>query len=428
MSSLIPVILSGGAGTRLWPVSRRAFPKPFMRLPNGASLLGLTLQRALAVADADEVVTVTGFDYRFLTADEYARSAPRPFRSRLLLEPAGRNTAPAIVLAALDIAERHGEDAQLLVLPADHLVHDVNAFAKDVAAARALAAQGYLVTMTLYGIVAMLIFFFTFSSTKEVVPPTVNNAHMSLKDSFKGLTGQAWILFFLNLFYFSLYVVRNTTVIYYFKYNLDRSDLLALVGLLGILSGLPMLLALPSLETRFKKRSLMFFSVALYVAGDLLIYFGQSSIFCLLAGLVVTGLGIYGIFGITFAMQPDVIDYSEYKKNQSVAGLIAAFQGFFVKGGMGLTSFVVGLFLNMGGYVPNAVQSASALSAIETCFIWIPIALCAIIAALIYFYKLDYIRTDMTAELDLRRQILASSRENPAIAQAIPQYDPEAKR
>ena len=269
---------------------------------------------------------------------------------------------------------------------------------------------------------------FTFSSTKEVVPPTVSNEHMSLKDSFKGLTGQAWILFFLNLFYFSLYVVRNTTVIYYFKYNLDRSDLLALVGLLGILSGLPMLLALPTLEKHFKKRSLMFFSVALYVAGDLLIYFGQSSIFCLLAGLVITGLGIYGIFGVTFAMQPDVIDYSEYKKNRSVAGLIAAFQGFFVKGGMGLTSFVVGLFLNMGGYVPNAVQTASALSAIEDCFIWIPILLCAIIAALIYFYKLDNIRTDMTAELDLRRQILAGQHEMPDIVQAIPQYDPKAKQ
>lgn len=146
MSVLIPVILSGGAGTRLWPVSRRAFPKPFMRLPSGESLLGRTLDRALAVADAGEVVTVTGFDYRFLTADEYARSATRPFRSRLLLEPAGRNTAPAIVLAALDIAQRHGEDAQLLVLPADHLIRDVDAFAQDVAAARALAAQDYLVT------------------------------------------------------------------------------------------------------------------------------------------------------------------------------------------------------------------------------------------------------------------------------------------
>ncbi|MCX7555365.1 mannose-1-phosphate guanylyltransferase/mannose-6-phosphate isomerase [Xanthomonadaceae bacterium JHOS43] len=150
MSLLIPVILSGGAGTRLWPVSRRAFPKPFMRLANGESLLGRTLNRALAVTDGAEVVTVTGTDYRFLTADEYARSTQRDFRSRLLLEPAGRNTAPAIVLAALDIAARHGEDAQLLVLPADHLIDDVDAFECDVAAARLLATQGFLVT---FGIV-----------------------------------------------------------------------------------------------------------------------------------------------------------------------------------------------------------------------------------------------------------------------------------
>lgn len=74
----------------------------------------------------------------------------------------------------------------------------------------------------------------------------------------------------------------------------------------------------------------MFVSVALYIAGDLMIFLGKNSAVFLLAGLVITGLGIYGIFGITFAMQPDVIDYSEYKKNSSVAGLIAAFQGFFV--------------------------------------------------------------------------------------------------
>lgn len=144
---LIPVILSGGAGTRLWPVSRQGYPKPFMRLGDGHSLLGLTLQRALAVADAGEVMTVTGAEYHFLSRDEYARE-PRAAGTamRFLLEPAGRNTAPAIVLAALDIAMRHGEAAQLLVLPADHLVSDVDGFAADVAAASALAADGYLVT------------------------------------------------------------------------------------------------------------------------------------------------------------------------------------------------------------------------------------------------------------------------------------------
>ena len=85
-------------------------------------------------------------------------------------------------------------------------------------------AKGYLITMTVYGIVAMIIFFVTFASTKEVVPPTVSSKKTSLKDSLKGLTGQAWILFMLNLFYFSLYVVRNTTVLYYFKYNLGRTE------------------------------------------------------------------------------------------------------------------------------------------------------------------------------------------------------------
>lgn len=269
-------------------------------------------------------------------------------------------------------------------------------------------ARGYLVTMTIYGIAAMLIFFVTFASTEEVIPLSVSQKHTSVIEDFHGLTGQAWILFLLNLFYFSLYVVRSTTVIYYFKYNLGRSEWLSLVGILGILSGLPMLLLLPSLEKKFSKRNLMFFSIALYIAGDLLIFVGRNSAFCLLAGLVITGLGIYGIFGITFAMQPDVIDYSEYKKNASVSGLIAAFQGFFVKGGMGLTSFIIGVFLKNGGYVANAVQTEKALSYIEICFIWIPIVLCVLIAVLTYFYKLDGIRNEMTVELESRRSKMAN--------------------
>lgn len=272
-------------------------------------------------------------------------------------------------------------------------------------------ARGYLVTMTIYGIAAMIIFFITFASTKEVVPPAVTNTgkKVSLIESLKGLTGQAWILFFLNLFYFSLYVVRNTTVIYYFKYNLGRENWLSLVGILGILSGLPTLFILPALERKYSKKNIMIASALVYVVGDLLLYAGRNSAFFLLTGLVVTGLGIYGIFGVTFAMQPDVIDYSEYKKNASVSGLIAAFQGFFVKGGMGLTSFVVGLFLASGGYVANATQTPKALSYIQICFIWIPIVLCAIIIVLTMFYKLDGIRDDMTKELNARREKMAAA-------------------
>ena len=144
---LIPVILSGGAGSRLWPVSRSAYPKPFMHMADGESLLYKTLDRALRVADNGRVLTVTGRDYYFLTRDEYARHPGAdldllPF----LLEPAGRNTGPAVVLAALYVREQFGGDAQLLVLPADHLIRDSDAFLADARRAAALAKDGRLVT------------------------------------------------------------------------------------------------------------------------------------------------------------------------------------------------------------------------------------------------------------------------------------------
>ncbi|WP_395683276.1 mannose-1-phosphate guanylyltransferase/mannose-6-phosphate isomerase [Dokdonella sp.] len=144
---LVPVVLSGGAGTRLWPVSRSAYPKPFMRMGDGESLLKKTLDRALRCADGGHVLTVTGRDYYFLTRDEYAQHDGADLdKLPFLLEPAGRNTAPAVVLAALHARDRVGADATLLILPADHLIRDLDAFIADARRAEALAQDGWLVT------------------------------------------------------------------------------------------------------------------------------------------------------------------------------------------------------------------------------------------------------------------------------------------
>lgn len=144
---LIPVILSGGAGTRLWPVSRHAYPKPFMQLADGETLMEKTFRRAADVASDGKVVTMTGRDYFFITQDAYRKMAEfDESQHQFLLEPMGRNTAPAIAIAALALQAQYGGDTQMLVLPADHLVKDAAAFAQAVQTASSVAANGRLVT------------------------------------------------------------------------------------------------------------------------------------------------------------------------------------------------------------------------------------------------------------------------------------------
>jgi len=147
MSPIVPVILSGGAGTRLWPLSREAAPKPFMPLPDGDTLLGKTVHRASSIPGSRGLVTVTNRDYYFHTKDVYAASdAGEPDDAIYLLEPFGRNTAPAVALAAHVVRARYGDDAVMLVLAADHLIRDEAAFVAAVTRGAELAREGKLVT------------------------------------------------------------------------------------------------------------------------------------------------------------------------------------------------------------------------------------------------------------------------------------------
>ncbi|MDA8162555.1 MAG: mannose-1-phosphate guanylyltransferase/mannose-6-phosphate isomerase [Desulfobacteraceae bacterium] len=144
---LTPVILSGGAGTRLWPVSRLAHPKPFMVLQDGLSLLQKTLLRATSLPGIRRVLTITNREYYFNTRDEYGvlESDTAPVFD-YVLEPAGRNTAPAIAMAAIRAMETEGHEAVMLVMPADHLVEDESGFSQAVGRAKDLALKNYLVT------------------------------------------------------------------------------------------------------------------------------------------------------------------------------------------------------------------------------------------------------------------------------------------
>ncbi len=142
---MIPVILSGGSGTRLWPLSRSQHPKQFLPLVSNNTMLQETVLRLHGLADLKAPLGVCNEEHRFMMAEQLREVGAQP--SAIILEPVGRNTAPAVALAALTV---DSPDEVLLVLPADHVITNVAAFQDAVAKANTLAKQGNLVT---FGIV-----------------------------------------------------------------------------------------------------------------------------------------------------------------------------------------------------------------------------------------------------------------------------------
>ena len=149
ITPLIPVILCGGTGTRLWPLSRASYPKQYWPLSGegDATLLQQTQQRLQGLSGLESPLLICNEDHRFIVAEQMRQIDVMP--SAILLEPIGRNTAPAVTVAALQ-ATASGEDPLLLVLAADHMIRDAAGFRQAVASGRGAAEAGRLVT---FGIV-----------------------------------------------------------------------------------------------------------------------------------------------------------------------------------------------------------------------------------------------------------------------------------
>jgi mannose-1-phosphate guanylyltransferase / mannose-6-phosphate isomerase len=144
VDSLIPVVLSGGSGTRLWPLSREKYPKQLLPLIGDDSLLQATVRRTMGLTGVQlgTALVVCNEEYRFVIAEQLRTMGEK---GSILLEPVGRNTAPALTLAAL-AASHQGGDPILLVMPADHLILDTTSFQKAVRKGLLFAARGEVVT------------------------------------------------------------------------------------------------------------------------------------------------------------------------------------------------------------------------------------------------------------------------------------------
>ena len=144
-NSIIPVILSGGSGTRLWPLSRESYPKQFLALDSRTkkTLLQKTYERLLGLEGLENPILICNEDHRFIVAEQFREINIDP--QAIILEPVGRNTAPAIAVAALQ-AISLGKDPLLLILAADHLIENISEFKSVIQSAKSYAKKGRLVT------------------------------------------------------------------------------------------------------------------------------------------------------------------------------------------------------------------------------------------------------------------------------------------
>ncbi len=143
-NSVFAILLAGGTGTRLWPVSRQLYPKQLVKFIGDDSLVQSTVKRLAPVLDPESVRIVCGEQHFYETARHLEGIGLAP-EGKIITEPAGRNTAPAILLAILHILFEH-DDAVLCIFPADHVISDINSFHQRLQDAIALARKGYIVT------------------------------------------------------------------------------------------------------------------------------------------------------------------------------------------------------------------------------------------------------------------------------------------
>ena len=151
LNLLLPVVLCGGSGTRLWPLSRETYPKQFLALAGARTMLqdtALRLQGLNQIPVAKAPILVCNAEHRFLAASQLMEAGIHG--ARIVLEPAGRNTAPALTLAALQAQAEERGDPVLLAMPADHVIANLPAFHNAIEQAFVIASGGAMVT---FGIV-----------------------------------------------------------------------------------------------------------------------------------------------------------------------------------------------------------------------------------------------------------------------------------
>jgi GPH family glycoside/pentoside/hexuronide:cation symporter len=265
-------------------------------------------------------------------------------------------------------------------------------------------ALGYRLTMVVYGIIAVIMFLFTFFNVKELAIDD-SGKKTSFTEGFKAVKGNLpWLITLLiGVILFLTMAMRGAGLVYYCRYNLGNDSLVPLLSMLMILMFVPMSI-LPVVTKKIGKRNTMLMGNMISLVGYGLIWFSGTSVPLLVTGNIIGTFGLGFIFTLTFVMIADTVDYGEWKNGVRSEGFLSAAASFGQKLGTGIGGACAAWILGAGGYDGGAAtQSRTALIAISVNYVVVPILGCVIAIALLLCYKLDKLAPQMMKELAERR-------------------------
>ena len=266
-------------------------------------------------------------------------------------------------------------------------------------------AKGFLHTLVLFAGLTFVFFLISFANTRERFTPA-KDSEPTLSAAFRSVLGNfPWLLMLLmNVVLWIGIAMRNQTIVYYLRYVVHRADIIPSVMLTNLTALLGIVLA-PLLTRRIGKRNTTIFGTAVLTMGMGLIYTaGTSTIWLIVVGSAVANLGKGFFVGVGLAMMADTVDYGEWKTGVRAAGFLFGASTVGMKLGLGFGGAISAWVLSAGGYMPNAEQTVTALTAIRINFLLIP-TVCAVLQILILLcYRLDAQLPQVLRELRLRKE------------------------
>ena len=269
-------------------------------------------------------------------------------------------------------------------------------------------AHAWTYTFIVFGILEIITFMITFLGTKERVGNDLESKkeNLPVKDGFKALVkNKYWFMATLNLILiFIAQGVNGSAEVYYTKNVLGNSNLIGTFSVALQVTQIICMLFIAIFVKKYGKRNVLMAGAAIMIIGYGIMAVAGTSVPVLIIGCAARGIGNAGISACMFAMVTDTIEYGEWKTGVRTEGLINSAASFGQKLGNGLSTVLLGVILNIGGYVGSAkVQTSGALAAIKAGYIYVPIILTVIQIVVLYFYHLDKEYEGILADLNGRK-------------------------